>query len=49
MISFASVLFLYVTEWLVYRTVNTREFVFPLLTAGVGLTWMWAQRDFYLR
>jgi hypothetical protein len=49
MITFVGVLFLYGTEWLVYRTVNTREFVFPLLTSGVGLAWMWAQRDFYLQ
>jgi hypothetical protein len=49
MITFAGVLFLYGTEYLIYRTVNTREFVFPLLTAGVGLTWMWAQRDYYMQ
>ena len=48
MITFAGVLFLYGLEWGYYRTVNTREFAFPLVQASLGLIWMWAQRDFYV-
>ncbi|KAK4240772.1 hypothetical protein C8A03DRAFT_31046 [Achaetomium macrosporum] len=48
MCTFAGVLFLYGTEWLVYRTVRTREVGFPLVTASSGLIWMLAQREFYL-
>jgi hypothetical protein len=48
MITFAGVLFLYITELAVYRTVGVKEFVFPMVTAGGGLVWMWSQRDWYL-
>ncbi|KAH7150698.1 ergosterol biosynthesis protein-like protein Erg28 [Fusarium sp. MPI-SDFR-AT-0072] len=48
MCTFAGVLLLYGSEWLVYRTVRTREVVFPLVTASLGLIWMFVQRDFYL-
>ncbi|KAK3310668.1 ergosterol biosynthesis protein-like protein Erg28 [Chaetomium strumarium] len=48
MCTFGGVLFLYGTEWLVYRTVRRREVAFPAVTASVGLGWMWMQRGFYL-
>lgn len=48
MITFAGVLFLYISELVIYRTVNVREFMFPLVTAGGGLIWMWSQKAWYL-
>ncbi len=47
MITFAGVLFLYVTELVVYRTVRVKEFAFPMVTAGSGLVWMWSQKAWY--
>jgi hypothetical protein len=48
MCTFGGVLFLYGTEWLVYRTVRRREVGIPAVTASLGLGWMWVQRGFYL-
>ena len=45
--TFAGVLFLYVTELTVYRTVRPKEASIPLVTASLGLSWMLLQRDFY--
>lgn len=46
--SFAGVLFLYTTELVIWQTVRMREAAFALVTAGIGLAWMWIQRDYYL-
>jgi carbon starvation protein CstA len=46
--TYVGVLLLYGTETLVWRTVRPREAVIPLVTAGVGITWMIKQRDWYL-
>lgn len=48
MCTFVGVLFLYVSELVVYRTVRLKEAVFPFVTAGGGLLWMAMQRDWYL-
>ncbi|KAF7329734.1 Retrotransposon-like family member [Mycena kentingensis (nom. inval.)] len=47
MVTFAGVLALYVPEFLVFKTVALREAMFPFVTAGSGLLWMWLQRDWY--
>ena len=46
--TYAGVLFLFVTELVVWRTVRMREAVFPFINAGVGLTWTVATRGWYL-
>ena len=46
--TFAGVFFLYATELVVWHTVRMREGLIPLITASIGLTWMWAQMDYYL-
>ena len=48
MATFVGVLFLYLTETFVFRTVRFREAMFPFVTASLGVVWMWTQRDFYL-
>jgi hypothetical protein len=48
MCTFVGVLFLYATETFVYRTVEPKGAIFPFVTAGGGLAWMWAQRGWYL-
>lgn len=45
--TFMGVLVLYVTELVVFRTVRWQEATFPLVHAGVGLTWMLLQRGWY--
>jgi hypothetical protein len=47
--TYVGVLLLYGSELVVWRTVRLREAVIPLVTAGVGITWMVAQKDWYLR
>lgn len=46
--SFAGVLFLYTTEVFIWHTVRMREASIALITAGIGLGWMWTQMDYYL-
>lgn len=41
------VLFLNVTELVAYRTARLKEAVFPLMTSGGLLLWMYLQRDWY--
>ncbi|KAH9886791.1 ergosterol biosynthesis protein-like protein Erg28 [Xylariomycetidae sp. FL2044] len=48
MLTFVGVLFLYGTEVFVYGTARVREAAFAWVTAGTGLVWMLAQRDWYL-
>ncbi|OTA91079.1 hypothetical protein M434DRAFT_32997 [Hypoxylon sp. CO27-5] len=47
-LTFVGVLFLYITEVFVYKTVGLREASFPYVIAGSGLVWMVLQRDWYL-
>lgn len=49
MATFAGVLFLYLTETFIWRTVRLREGMIPYITAGGGLLWMYLQRDFYVK
>jgi hypothetical protein len=42
------VLFLFITELVVWKTVRLREAVFPFMIAGVGLTWMVWAREWYV-
>jgi len=42
------VLFLYATEHLIVRTARFKEALFPYVTSGLGLYWMWTQWGFYL-
>jgi hypothetical protein len=46
--TYAIVLFLFVTELTVWKTVRPKEAVFPFVNAGVGLVWMVAARGWYL-
>ncbi|KAI0160952.1 ergosterol biosynthesis protein-like protein Erg28 [Hypoxylon sp. FL1284] len=46
--SFVGVLFLYISEAFVYRTVGLREACFPYVIAGSCFVWMVFQRDWYL-
>lgn len=46
--TFAGVLAFYGGELLVWKTVRAREFAFPLVTAGLGLGWMWMQKGWYV-
>ncbi|CAM1508894.1 Fc.00g026330.m01.CDS01 [Cosmosporella sp. VM-42] len=48
MLTFVGVLFLYATEYGIYRTVRLKEATIPLFTASLGIVWMVLQRDFYL-
>ncbi|KAI0597739.1 ergosterol biosynthesis protein-like protein Erg28 [Biscogniauxia sp. FL1348] len=47
-LSFVGVLYLYITEAYVYRTVRIQEAAFPYVFAGTGFIWMMMQRDWYL-
>ena len=46
--TFAAVLFLYITEYAVWKTAGLREALFPFVLAGTALTWMVTQRSFYV-
>lgn len=46
--TFVGVMFLYTTELVVWKTVRVREYLFPLITAGVGLGWMVTSKGFYV-
>ena len=48
-LTFAGVLWLYVTEWRAYGTVRAREAAVPLVTAGAGLLWMVLARGSYVQ
>lgn len=47
--TFLGVFLLYSTEFAVYRTVGAREAAVPLVTAGLGMVWMWMQSGYYCR
>lgn len=47
--SFGLVLFLFLGEYLIWKTARLKEAIFPFVTAGLGLAWMRAQRDWYVR
>ncbi|KAI0125874.1 ergosterol biosynthesis protein-like protein Erg28 [Xylariales sp. AK1849] len=46
-LTFAGVLFLYVTELTIHKTVRVKEGVFSFINAGSGLVWMVLQREWY--
>lgn len=46
--TFVGVLFLYITEVVIYKTTRLREASFPFVIAGTGFLWMMLQRDWYL-
>lgn len=46
--TYVGVLFLFVTELLLWKTVRVREAVFPFINAGVGLLWTMTAREWYL-
>ncbi len=46
-LTFFGVFTLYSTESLLYRTVRPKEATIPLLTSGLGMIWMWLEKDFY--
>ena len=48
-LTFAGVLWLYVSEWRLYGTVRAREAAVPLVTSGVGLLWMVLARGSYVQ
>ena len=48
-LTYVGVLWLFVTETMVYRTIRWRESVIPYLNAGVGIVWMVGMRGWYLR
>jgi hypothetical protein len=45
--SYMGVLFLFITEMVVWRTVRLREAIFPFVNAGVGLAWTVLAREWY--
>ncbi|KAK3382075.1 hypothetical protein B0T24DRAFT_600428 [Lasiosphaeria ovina] len=45
---YAGVIWLYVTEMLVWKTVRLREGSIALATAGPAFVWMFLQRGWYL-
>jgi hypothetical protein len=47
--TYAGVLWLYITEVVIWKTVRPKEALIPWLSAGLGFTWMYVQRDWYLR
>lgn len=47
--TYVGVLFLFITELAIWKTVRMREAAFPFVNAGVGLVWLIAQRKWYLR
>jgi Erg28 like protein len=47
--TFAGVLFLYLTEFGIWKTVGIKEVVLPLTTAGTGMIWMLLEKEFYVR
>jgi hypothetical protein len=47
MFSFVGVLWLYITELAVWKTVTLRDAAFPYVLAGTGLVWMVNQREWY--
>ncbi|KAF2636077.1 ergosterol biosynthesis protein-like protein Erg28 [Massarina eburnea CBS 473.64] len=46
--TYVGVLFLFITELLVWKTTRMQEAVFPLINAGVGLFWTVTARHWYL-
>ncbi|KAI8932665.1 hypothetical protein NX059_010160 [Plenodomus lindquistii] len=46
--TYALLLVLFISEMTVWKTARLKESVFPLVNAGVGLTWMIAARGWYL-
>ncbi|KAK4450174.1 ergosterol biosynthesis protein-like protein Erg28 [Podospora aff. communis PSN243] len=47
MLTFVGVLWLYVTELAVWKTVTLRDAAVPYVTAGLGLIWMVRERGWY--
>lgn len=47
-LTYIGVLWLFVTELLVYRTARMKELVFPFVNAGVGVVWMVSMKGWYL-
>ncbi|KAK0652745.1 ergosterol biosynthesis protein-like protein Erg28 [Cercophora newfieldiana] len=47
--TFVGVLWLYVTEFVVWKTASFKNAMIPYLMAGTGLVWMWNQREWYAR
>jgi hypothetical protein len=45
--TYVGVLFLFITEMVVWRTVRLREAVFPFVNAGMGLAWTTLAREWY--
>ncbi|KAK0619643.1 ergosterol biosynthesis protein-like protein Erg28 [Immersiella caudata] len=45
--SFVGVLWLYVTEMVVWKTVTLRDAAIPYVLAGTGLVWMVREREWY--
>lgn len=48
MCTYVGILWLYVTEVFVYRTVQLRDAAIPFVYCSIGLVWMWKEMDFYL-
>ncbi|KAF2877232.1 ergosterol biosynthesis protein-like protein Erg28 [Massariosphaeria phaeospora] len=48
-LTLAGVLWLFLTEIVVYRTIRWRDAAFSLVDSGVGLWWMVHMRGWYLR
>jgi hypothetical protein len=46
--TYAFVLFLFITEFLVCKTARLQEAVFLFVNAGIGLTWMMGPRGWYV-
>jgi hypothetical protein len=46
--TYVGVLFLFITEMLVWKTVRLQDAMFPFTLAGLGLTWTLAARGWYL-
>ena len=49
MLTYAGVLWLYVTEFVIWKTSRASDLVIPLTTSGLAIVWMWLQRSWYLR
>jgi hypothetical protein len=49
MLSYAGVIWLYLTEWAIWKTAKGKDAAVALTTSTIGLSWMLAQRGWYLR
>ncbi|KAL1835392.1 hypothetical protein VTJ49DRAFT_6817 [Mycothermus thermophilus] len=49
MLSYAGVIWLYLTEYAVWKTAQGKDAAVALTTSGIGLAWMVLQRGWYLR